>query len=577
MTTEAYVRDPRFHAQMVGVKPGANRTHAWRPGEQDLKGICEVHAVIAHHAQFDGLILSHHFDARPRFWFDTLSMARLVHPHLRSHSLGKLAEHYGLPAKDQGALYSVRGHRNLTYEQFVMLTPYCCHDVKLTYEIFKRMAPYVPRQELRLIDLTIRMFTEPALVLDQPRLERAVERIRAEKEDMLAALGATREAVGSNETFANLLRDCGVEPPTKPSPSDPAREIYAFSKSDDGMKALLDDEEPRVQALAAARLGVKSTIGETRAQRMEEMAGRGPACVYLNYAGAHTLRWSGGDKLNWQNLPSGRGGDKEIRHSVLAPPGYVIAVADLSQIECRMLNWLAGQRDVLEAFATGRDIYSEGASRFYGREITREDKLERHLGKALELGCGYGLGWKKFQTVCRGGALGGPPILLEDGEAEAAVRSYRESHPYVAQLWREADIILHWLLGRETTTWGPMSIEDGRIYASSGSWLDYTNLKAHGRDVVAITRKGPSKMYGAKLVENVVQWLSREVMAAAKLRIAERYKVPLSTHDEVLGLAPEEEADECLAWMLEQMKAAPPWCADLPLDAEGGYAREYSK
>ena len=575
MTTESYVRDPRFKVHMTGLKgeKGASEVVKEPVGIYPA-ALCES-AIVCHHAHFDGLILSHHYGIKPAFWFDTLSMARLVLPHLKSHSLGALAEYFGLQEKSV-PYHKFKNLRDLPPDIYNELADGCAHDVELTYEIFKRLLPYVPKEELRVIDLSIRLFTEPALRLDSPRLTTYLDTVKAKKQTVLDDLGVSKKDLASSEKFATLLLDHGVEPPVKPSPANPEEEIYAFAKTDDGMKELLNHDNPTVAALAAARMGVKSTLSETRCQRMIDMHTRGHMCVYLKYYGAHTGRWSGGDSMNWQNLPA-RGPAKEIRESILAPEGYVLVVGDLAQIECRMLNWLAGQEDVLDAFKEGRDLYSEGASRFYGRQISKNDKVERHLGKTLELGCGYGMGAAKFQITCRAGALGGPPILLNEYQSKKAIASYRDSHYKVVGLWKHAEKILEALKDSSIACqWGPMQVCHQRVFYPNGAWSDYSHL-GYDDGFYTVTRKGKQRIYGAKLVENVVQALSRVVLSQAMLRINPRYLVVMSTHDEVVCLARKEEADEALKFVLDELRRVPAWCEGLPLEAEGGYDVCYSK
>jgi DNA polymerase len=344
------------------------------------------------------------------------------------------------------------------------------------------------------------------------------------------------------------------------------------------MKELAESENLTVSALANARLGSKSTIGETRAQRMLDMDTRGAMCVYLKYAGAHTTRWSGGDLMNWQNFTKG----SDLRLSIKAPDGYRIVVGDCSQIECRILNQIAGQSDVLQAFREGRDLYSEGASRFYGRTITKSDKLERHLGKTLELGCGFGMGWAKFQTTCRRGALGGPPIILSDDEAKRAVSSYRKSHNLVKMLWSYGDSVLAGLVNPAfQMEWipGVLYVRNQRVWLPNKTFLDYTHLRYDDDtgEFHTTTRKGNQKCYGALLVENVVQALARVVLSQAMLKVAPHYRIVLCTHDDVCCIVPEAQAEEATAFVLETLRTPPLWMPTIPLDAEGGHDTIYSK
>jgi DNA polymerase I-like protein with 3'-5' exonuclease and polymerase domains len=394
-TTEGYVRDPRFKMHCVAVRvmdklpgPGENPAHNTDVMDdatfRQVAHLAKDYAVVCHKASFDGLILSHHYGVRPAFYFDTLSMARLVFPHDKNHSLEALAKKFNLPSKIV-PYNEFRGHRALSPDLYQRLAAGAAHDVELTYIIFRKLLPLIPRSELRVIDMTIRMFTEPALHFDYQGGLDYQQALATSKQNLLSSLGVSKGELQSSEKFAEILRSLGVEPPTKKSEKT-GKDIYAFAKTDDAMKELCDDEDDRVSALCNARLGQKSTLNETRAERLLRMCERGNLTVPLRYYGAGASgRFSGEDKINFQNFP--RSG--EIRRLLMSPPGFVLLVGDLSQIECRMLNWLAGEHWVLDAFAQGRDIYSELATAFYRRLITKspDTAKERGMGKQVELSC----------------------------------------------------------------------------------------------------------------------------------------------------------------------------------------------
>lgn len=207
MTTEEYVRDPRFKAHLVGYAIGGEppRWHA-DVGRAlgEIEALGDV-AMLCHHAQFDGLILDHHYDYRPKFWLDTLSMARIAIPHGR-HSLDALGRRFSLGEKGN-FLDGSYGIRDLDTGRLYALGAGCCSDVEKTRRLFKILVQAVPRAELKLIDLTIRMFTEPHLELDRPRLQAEYDRVVAAKENLLAQLGVTRDELQSTDRFAGLLSD----------------------------------------------------------------------------------------------------------------------------------------------------------------------------------------------------------------------------------------------------------------------------------------------------------------------------------------------------------------------------------
>ena len=167
LTTEAYVRDKRFEPHGCALR-GPEGQLAWVPPLNLRTLFANVDwsqvAILCHHTQFDGLILSHYYRVKPALWLDTLSMARLVHGSHLSNSLETLAGRYGLPAKSV-PYHMFRGRHwdELSGLVQAQLAEGGKHDVQLTWELFTRLIPYVPDEELKLIDLTIRMFTEPCL------------------------------------------------------------------------------------------------------------------------------------------------------------------------------------------------------------------------------------------------------------------------------------------------------------------------------------------------------------------------------------------------------------------------------
>jgi len=468
---------------------------------------------------------------------------------------------------------------DLTPEELAALGEMSCDDADKTYQIFQFIKDYIPREEYGVIDMTIRMFTEPSLELDVPLLTEYHRKVVATKADTLADLGVTREILQSADKFADVLRSLGVEPPTKTTPK--GNIIYAFAKTDEAMRELLEHDDDRIAAAAAARLGIKSTIDETRCERLLSMSSRGRLPVYLRYAGAHPTRWSGGDSLNWQNFrrnePDGSPG--QIRRSILAPPGHHIVVADESQVECRVLNWLAGQHDVVEKFRRREDPYIGIASQFYGFEVTKAHPKERGTGKQLELSCGYGAAGPSIVDTAKRGTYG-PPVYLTDEEGERAKNLYRSTHRAVTNMWWEtAEHALQCLEHNQRFTWGPMEIDDGAVWLPNGLPMWYTNFKRDGEDTFVFIRGRWRKMWGTKLVQHVCEGLARTILSQAAIRIYEETgrRAVNCTHDELMYVVPAVDAPVVLSYTLDILKAEPKWAPGLPLDAEGAQGERYSK
>lgn len=578
MTTEEYIRDPRFEVLGMGVR-FVNGDKKWfsDPDEflHHFREEPNSNAFLCHHAQFDGLILSHHFGVRPAAWLDTLSMARLVVGNHLSVSLASLADHFDLKAKNVPYnLFKGKHWHEIDEATQRQVADGCLHDVDLTWQIFNLLARDFPVEEYRVVDMTVRMFTEPKLVGDIHTLGAVWMAEEKRKKDLLAELAVTAADLQSADRFAELLRAEGVEPPTKDGKNGP---IYAFAKTDDFMKELAD-EDSTAGDLARARLGVRSTIDQTRAERLGWMARRGALPVYLRYSGAHTTRWSGGDNLNWQNFRRGGG----IRKAVRAPDGYKLITFDLSQVEARLLNALAGQWDVVKQFADGIDIYVIRASEFYGRTITRDDKPERGLGKQIELSCGYGAGDESIRATAKKGSYG-PPVILPLAEARRAKELYRSTHPKVVDRWKEGGRMLSRIASGfdQPTEWGPLTVLGKRVYLPNGAWLNYDTLEfsTEWDSWRYMTRKGWKKIYGAALVAETTQALARVIASQAMLRLqAMGYWLAWSTHDDMVIIVESDGKEEYHADVIHrEIEKSPAWLPELPLKVEGGVSERYEK
>ena len=586
MTTEAYIRDPRFETILCGFS--VNRAPAYWvpapdvPAELDRLRI-EDNAVLCHHAHFDGLILSHHYRRYPRVWFDTLSMARAVFGSKGGNSLAKLAERLGIGRKGEEVLNAKGKHlRDFAPAELARYGEYCGNDVWLTHEVFDRLLPHFPKSELKIIDMVVRMFTEPVLRLDAGLLIEYAQDLRADKVSALMQAGIALPDVMSNDKFALALERLGVAPPTKISPAT-GKETWAFAKTDKGMEALAEHPDERVQLLVAARLKNKTTIAETRALRMLGMADRGAAPIYLKYSGAgQTHRLSGGDNLNWQNM--GRGG--KLRDAVMAEDDKVSVVCDSSNIESRVLDWLAMQMDAVEVYrkydaGQGPDTYCVLAEKIYSRPITKADNPdERQMGKIAKLGLGYGMGGPKFCGAVRVQTKG--KVLIHDEEGRMVVSVYRSSHPEVVRLWRRAEDALGYIAkGVEGVAVDPRGVvvtcAEG-LLLPNGLKIKYPELRHDGAEGwTYFNGRSREKIYGGKIVENIVQALARIVVLDQTLAIHKYLPVVHSVHDEAVSVTDADDGKDAASFAVEQMRIPPAWGPDLPLNAESGFHQRYGR
>jgi DNA polymerase len=585
ITTEEYVRSPDFQTIGVCVKKDDGYTVWFSGTKAETKRFLDHYdwansTVVAHNAVFDMSILNWHYDIRPKRIVDTLSMARALGHG--SVSLANLVKEYGLGEKGHEVVNAL-GKRleDFSPVELERYAAYCRNDVELTYALFDAMAHDFPVNELRLIDLTVRMFTEPVLELDKLELESHLCGVIAAKDALMRAVVADREQLMSNPKLAQLLKVYGIDPPKKISPTT-GKETWAFGKTDEEFKALLEHESIAVQAIVAARLGIKSTLEETRTERLLGVEQRGLLPIPLRYYAAHTGRWGGDDKINMQNLPR----TSQLKHAIKAPKGYVVLDSDSSQIEARMLAWLAQQDDLVDAFECGEDVYCIMASAIYGRPITKADVLERFVGKMVILGCGYGTGWLKLQSALKAAT---PSITLTEDEAKAIIATYRQTYAYIPALWRQADEAIKAMIGDMSTPIGREGVlfVEGKkgIRLPNGLYLRYPNLRCRENpetmklEYIYNTKKGkslvPTKLYGAKLIENICQALARIVIGEQILLVAKKYRPVMTVHDAIGTVVPEHNADQAQEFVEMCMRMRPKWALGLPLNCEAGYGPTY--
>ena len=599
MTTEAYIRDPRFEVIGFAAKVNDGPT-TWHTGdhEQIARALGEYDwaksALLAQNTIFDAGILSFVFGIHPKRMLDTMCMGRAALGVDVSVSLANLAKVYGAGEKGTEVIQAL-GKRRLDFapDDLARYGEYCRNDVELTHYIYHRMmSDGFPLVEMKLIDMTLRMFTQPMLELDTTLLKKHLQEVRDTKRQHLVntltaigkpALAASvlmdgeendevQKLLRSNEQFAELLMTLHVEPPTKISATTGKR-AWAFAKTDDGFRALQEHDDPRVQAVVAARLGVKTTLEETRTERFIDMATRGRFPIPLKYAGARTFRWSGMDSVNMQNLPSR--GQVTLKQAIKAPEGYSIVGADLSNIELRVGLWLAGQTDKLEQLAAGKDLYKDFASKVFEVPYDEVTKEQRFIGKTSQLSLIYGVGAGKLRMAIKTGS----GTDIGEGESKRIVDLYRTQYAKVKSTWDDGEHCLRQILHGKSRSYGHMGVVkvQGRqgCLLPSGLYLRYPDLKQISEDGkkkwTYHTRKGREYLYGAKFFQGLVQSLARCVMAEQMLPINRRYHTLLTVHDALYILAKVGEEPAAVDFVLAQMRIAPTWMPGIPLDAEAGF------
>ena len=583
LTTEEYVNGDEFEVIGVGIKVDDKPTIFYTGTKEELKAYLDLYDIpnqilLCHNTFFDATILSEYFGITAKRYIDTLSMARAIHGISVGGSLAKLVEYYELGVKGTEVVNALGKHlKDFTEEELARYGEYCVNDVEVTYKLFHALMPHFNTQELSLIDITIKMATNPTLTIDLPMLESYLHEVRTKKEDLLSRVVADKKELMSNPKFAALLESYGVDVPMKVSPTT-GKLTYAFAKTDDGLKDLLEHENPDVQVLVATRLGVKSTIEETRTERFIGIAKRTNYLpIPLNYYGAATGRWSagGGQKVNFQNLPR----DSTLKKSTVAPDGMVVVGADLSNIELRVGLWVCDEMEALKSLGDGRDLYKEFASLAFNVPYEEVTKAQRFIGKTSQLGLIFGVGAAKLRDAVKSGS----GTDLGEMEAKRIVDLYRKTYTGVTAFWKTCSSAIKAIADDGTFTFGRngLYVVDGKrgVKFPSGLYMQYPQLEnvidepSGEKGYKYKLRNGYDRLYGGKLTNNLVQGTARCIMSEAMVRIAKRYQIALSIHDALYIVVPEDEAQETLDFLIEEMCRPPEWMQGIPLAAEGGWGR----
>ena len=317
------------------------------------------------------------------------------------------------------------------------------------------------------------------------------------------------------------------------------------------------------------------------------------------------------NSANMQNLPSGRreGQSDLLRRSIIAQGNSVIVNYDASQIECRVLAYIANQTDVLGVFASGGDVYSFAASKIHGipyqeiidgrkssdPETAHKYSMMRQYGKTATLALGYGQGAQGFQKY----ALVNTGINMTMDESATTVRAWRDANGFITGFWRMCDQALATMVAGGQMYFGgadgKMFFADGNRYIfgrkvagirmPNGLWLNYPNLRAdftnprrpqYFYDKCGYNGKPlETKVYSGLVAENITQALAFAVMKTQAVWIAQYYPIVMNTHDEWCIVVPREQAEVAADYMHRCMCTAPDYIQGIPLASEGGWAQSY--
>lgn len=562
--------------------------------------------VVGHNLSgFDAMLASWRCNVKPKMWGCTLAMSTPIHGNDAGGSLAKLVEHYKLGVKDQTVLHQTKGKRLVDFKpsEIEDMRKYNDADSEQCWGLFKKLYPQTSKDEMRLIDMTVRMLVEPQFECDADLLIDTLNQVREEKLQMLRKIadqmGCTliqeaEKTLASAPKFKKYLESLGVDVPMKWNTKQ-TRKIPALAKTDQEFLDMLEHENPMVALAAQSRLGVKSTLLETRIEKFLQAQNvcRGYLPITLKYYGAkNTGRWSGW-AYNPQNLP--RVNQKHpkltdaLRKSLRAPQGYKVVVADLSGIELRVNHFLWQVPESMEAFQKDpehADLYKDFAADLYDITFESVDKQQRQVGKVAQLGLGFGSGWSTFQQVAK--IMGG--VDLSEAEAQRITNEWRKKYHHITRGWDRCHKHLPVMASDSASRspidpWGLCWATAGGIETPTGM-IRYPNLRFlkdnddNQRGFWYGQAKGSSygqRIYAGKIDENIVQHLARNIIAdnALEMLRVTGFQPANMVHDELIYVVPDSEAQGVLDELNRIMRTPTSWWPELVKWSEGDIAQTY--
>ncbi|OQC24183.1 MAG: DNA polymerase I, thermostable [Verrucomicrobia bacterium ADurb.Bin070] len=618
-----YVNDPRFSAWAVAVSDGSSvcscepTKFPWEriAGREWVSHHREFDRGVFERLQADGVIPS---GAGPSAWHDSAAAcAYLQYPR---DLKGACKEVLGIEV-DKGVRRSLRGRKDdgdlfascgMTEEE----AAYVSNDAVLCLKLWQEIGWRWPLHERALFEATCAMARRGVRV-DWGTVANAIAGLGR-------VVGECRKAIPwepalSDPKFRQACADLGVRPPASLAAGD---ENYAeWLKMHAGKRCA-------GWALNMSRLRRANRLKKVLESMQSRRSPADGRMVYeLRYFGATTGRWSGSGGLNMQNFNRREVEGFDVRKVIVAPPGFTLAVCDYSQIEARMLLWVAGdvktmqilidhpEMDMYEVHARatmgwlpeGRDQRSEGKDQSGDNRQSAigngqlggtlkaqrstlnaqaEESLEeycvrtgstlRQYAKARVLGLGYRCGAGTFVRVAKVMAK----LELSFDEAKRAVNDYRASNPLVVGVWErlEDEAYKSWEAGRDHVLPLPCTSYDSRC----GRYLFYRDLKVleggYGKGMTAVVAGERCPLHGGILAENLVSGASRDVMASAWLRCLKAgYSPVMTVHDELVFEVPEATAAADLAKISSIMTEPLAWAPGLPLKVGGKLMKRYGK
>lgn len=658
----SYIRDSRFSAQLMSYIVTDASTMAYdrvRVAEHDnipavlaaLKLDAPDVVTVAHNGNgFDFLILSEIYHVVPRIAIDTMCMERWTGvSRIQNESLKSMAKFFQCGEKVEGTVISDgrKWPEDFTPDERTAFIQYCRNDTEQCFLSFKAMLPFMTADALLFSSITAKMACNPVLRLDDDMLTAYLnelsDKVTKARNDinkmfMFKSDEDFLKAIRSSASFVKMLELLGRKPPmkysvaksetkrkkleaegkTNLSEEDYAVYTPALAKSDLDFVAMASDADERVALLVRTRLENNSSIQRSRAETFHALAKSGrPMPVMLNAFKAHTSRYTAGnsegssDKLNLQNLSKRDPSQLTLRKAVQAPEGMALVACDSSQIEARILAYVANETELVDAFRRGADPYADLAEKIFqipsekihkgAKSGDKKLKAYRNVGKTGILSAGYGVGWRKYaDTLLRQGVRLSSDIDQHYEMAHHAHNVYRASNPNIVAFWDTCQTVIKAMyLGYSGEFGGPndnifqYSVAPicGRddvptIIGPNKYTLRYFKLSCevsekNNREEYYYTRvKGKSelktKIYGGALAENLCQYLAFALLQWQACRMTEQgIRLIANIHDSFLAICPEDEAEHTKSVMESCMSSVPDWLGDFPVACEAEIGKDY--
>lgn len=556
----AYVNHTKFDAYLVSIAGDDGFEFVGRPKDAPWDRIAEA-TWVSHNRSFDAAVylrlvkLGVVLDLGPDEWHCTADMcAYLQFPRALADACKEL---FGAELrKDVRAAQRGKKYTDELWPDGE-LAEYAMEDARWCLKLWINYGHLWPDHERRLSHLNT-MWGYAGVRVDRDLLDKDAAHLTQLRWNAEQALPWTKDSdavVLSVKHLAACCRDAGIPPPP------------SLAMTDDECEAWLDEYGEKYPWVGAMRDWRRTNMLLTKYQAIKARTSPLGVLSYgLKYCGAqHTGRWSGDAGVNMQNLPRGELYGCTLRHVFVPAPGHKFVVADFAQIEPRVLAWLAEDTKLLAEMADHPDYY-EAQARAMGLwsnpEPLRTDPKLRHMVKGLNIGLGYGMGWKKYSEITG----------TEPAEAKRLVDLYQSKNKPVLKMWDQLERLARIAAKRTERIL--------RLDLPSGRQITYFNLRMDKGLTAEVVRGGRrTYVWGGFITENMVQAVAREVFAAALLRVAAipDCRVVFHVHDEIVCEVGADQAEAKQREIEAAMIARPDWAHDLPVAVESSIEERYTK